>query len=114
MPGAVSTQTHELPGPGTDEISLPAVLHALSDPVRLGIVCSLRQSGDERRCGSFSAPVSKSTPTHHVRGLRDAGVICQRQEGTARLSRLRTDDIEARFPGLLEAVLSSADRSAHA
>lgn len=90
------------------------MLHALSDPVRLGIVCSLRESGDERRCGSFSTPVSKSTLTHHFRVLRDAGVICQRQDGTARLSRLRTDDLEARFPGVLEAVLSSAAPTAQA
>jgi DNA-binding transcriptional ArsR family regulator len=108
MPGAVSSQTHELPGPARDEIDLAAVLHALSDPVRLGIVCGLRRSGDERRCGSFDAPVSKSTLTHHFRVLREAGVIVQRQEGTARLSRLRSDDLEARFPGVLEAILSAA------
>jgi DNA-binding transcriptional ArsR family regulator len=114
MAGAVIAQAHELPGPGTDEIELAAVLHALSDPVRLGIVCSLRQSGDERRCGSFSTPVTKSTLTHHFRVLRDAGVICQRQEGTSRLSRLRTNDLEARFPGLLEAILSSAAATARA
>ena len=101
-------QTHDLPGPERDEIDLAAVLHALSDPVRLGIVVDLRESGDERRCGSFDAPVTKSTLTHHFRVLRDAGVICQRQDGTARLSRLRTDDLEVRFPGLLEALLNAA------
>jgi DNA-binding transcriptional ArsR family regulator len=101
-------ETHELPAPARDEIDLTAVLHALSDPVRLGIVVDLRESGDERRCGSFEAPVTKSTLTHHFRVLREAGVICQRQEGTARLSRLRTDDLDARFPGLLEALLSAA------
>jgi DNA-binding transcriptional ArsR family regulator len=108
MSGAVSSQTHDLPGPARDEIALAAVLHALSDPVRLGIVCGLRQSGDERRCGSFDAPVSKSTLTHHFRVLREAGVIVQRQDGTARLSRLRSDDLEARFPGVLEAILGAA------
>src|SRR5881398_3965893 len=100
-------QTHDLPCPERDELDLAAVLHALSDPVRLGIVVGLRQSGDERRCGSFEAPVTKSTLTHHFRVLREAGVISQRQEGTARLSRLRSEDLEARFPGLLEAVLDS-------
>jgi DNA-binding transcriptional ArsR family regulator len=105
MVAAVLAQTHDLPGPAREEIELAAVLHALSDPVRLGIVLDLRASGDERRCGSFDAPVSKSTLTHHFRVLRQAGVISQRQDGTARLSRLRTDDLEASFPGLLEAVL---------
>jgi DNA-binding transcriptional ArsR family regulator len=100
--------THDLPAPHRDEIDLVAVLHALSDPVRLGIVVGLRESGDERRCGSFEAPVTKSTLTHHFRVLREAGVISQRQDGTARLSQLRTGDLEERFPGLLDAVLSAA------
>jgi hypothetical protein len=34
-------------------------------------------------------------------------VIEQHREGTARLTSLRRDDLDARFPGLLEAVLSS-------
>ena len=108
MSGAVLTETHDLPVPAREEIELAGVLHALSDPVRLQIVCDLRASGDERRCGSFDAPVTKSTLTHHFRVLRQAGVISQRQDGTARLSRLRSDDLEGRFPGLLDAVLSAA------
>jgi DNA-binding transcriptional ArsR family regulator len=112
MPGAVSSQTHDLPGPARDEIELAAVLHALSDPVRLRIVCALREAGDERRCGSFDAPVTKSTLTHHFRVLREAGVIIQRQEGTARLNQLRSEDLEARFPGLLEAILRAGASAA--
>jgi DNA-binding transcriptional ArsR family regulator len=103
-----SSHTHDLAGPERDEIDLVAVLHALSDPVRLGIVTGLRESCDERRCGSFATHVTKSTLTHHFRVLRESGVISQRQEGTARLSKLRTDDLEARFPGVLEAVLAAA------
>jgi DNA-binding transcriptional ArsR family regulator len=108
MSGAVSSQTFDLAGPARNEIALADVLHALSDPVRLGIVCTLREAGDERRCGSFDAPVTKSTLTHHFRVLREAGLIVQRQEGTARLSRLRSEDLEARFPGVLEAILTAA------
>jgi DNA-binding transcriptional ArsR family regulator len=111
MTGAVQTQTPDLPGPTRDEIELAEVLHALSDPVRLGIVSALRECGDERRCGSFDAPVTKSTLTHHFRVLRDAGIIAQRQEGTARLSSLRSDDLDARFPGVLDAVLRAAART---
>jgi DNA-binding transcriptional ArsR family regulator len=94
--------------PTRAEIELPAVLHALSDPVRLAIVCSLRECGDERRCGSFDAPVSKSTLTHHFRVLREAGIIAQRHEGTSRMNTLRSEDLESRFPGMLDAVLSAA------
>jgi DNA-binding transcriptional ArsR family regulator len=105
---AVHTQTTDLEGPPREDIALEAVLHALSDPVRLGIVAALRECGGERRCGSFTVPVTKSTLTHHFRVLRDAGVIVQRQEGTTRLSRLRVDDLDERFPGLLDAILSAA------
>jgi len=94
--------------PAREEIELPAVLHALSDPIRLEIVRKLRECGDERRCGTFDVPVTKSTLTHHFRVLREAGVIRQRQDGTARMTRLRTDDLEARFPGVLEPILRAA------
>jgi DNA-binding transcriptional ArsR family regulator len=107
MPEHIPELTH----PRGDEIELAAVLHALSDPVRLGIVTALRESGDERRCGSFPVSVSKSTLTHHFRVLREAGVIVQRQDGTARLSRLRTDDLDARFPGVLDSILGAARRT---
>ncbi len=90
--------------PERDQIELGAVLHALSDPMRLRIVAALA-SGGERTCKSVELPVVKSTCTHHFRVLREAGVIRQRQEGTSRLNSLRRDDLEARFPGLLNAVL---------
>jgi DNA-binding transcriptional ArsR family regulator len=96
--------------PAREELELATVLHALSDPVRLRMVAALA-AGDERSCGSFDVPVTKSTCTHHFKVLRDAGVIHQRQEGTARLNALRTDDLEARFPGLLATILQAAQQA---
>ena len=100
---AEATQAIAHPKPA--EIELSAVLHALSDPVRLQIVAGLAGSAEARSCSSFAVPVTKSTCTHHFKVLREAGVIHQRQEGTARLNTLRRDDLEARFPGLLATVL---------
>jgi DNA-binding transcriptional ArsR family regulator len=100
-------ETERLPQPLREEIELTAVLHALSDPIRLEIANGLCACGGERRCGAFGVPVTKSTLTHHFRVLREAGVIEQRREGTARMSRLRRDDLDTRFPGLLDAVLTS-------
>jgi DNA-binding transcriptional ArsR family regulator len=94
--------------PHRDELELGAVLHALSDPVRLQMVSALAAQACERSCNSFDVPVSKSTCTHHFRVLREAGVIHQRQEGTARLNTLRIDDLEARFPGVLASILRAA------
>jgi DNA-binding transcriptional ArsR family regulator len=97
-----------LPHPKRDEIELGRVLHALSDPVRLQIVSSIANGG-ECAMSAIEVPVSKSTCTHHFKVLREAGVLVQRQVGTARMNTLRRDDLDARFPGLLDTILKSVD-----
>src|SRR5437660_12640599 len=92
--------------PRTEEISLEDVLHALSDPVRLKIVDAIADR-EERNCGSVEASVSKSTLSHHFKVLREAGVTHTRANGTQRLISLRRDDLEARFPGLIDSVLNA-------
>jgi DNA-binding transcriptional ArsR family regulator len=92
--------------PDRDAIELPAVLHALSDPHRLEIVRRLAEDSEPRPCGTLEFGVTKSTMTHHFRTLREAGVIRQERRGTTKLTSLRREDLEARFPGLLDAVLS--------
>ena len=94
--------------PSRDELELAAVLHALSDPMRLRIVAELAACGGERSCSSFDLPIVKSTCTHHFKVLREAGLIHQQVAGTKRANSLRRDDLEARFPGLLDAVLHGA------
>jgi DNA-binding transcriptional ArsR family regulator len=101
------TAEEPLPHPRAGEIELAAVLHALSDPMRLRIVAGLA-NGAARPCGSFNLPVTKSTCTHHFRVLREAGVIRQRLEGTTRLNSLRREDLDECFPGLLDSVLRAA------
>src|SRR5882757_11077045 len=93
--------------PATEELELPTVLHALSDPQRLRIVRGLSADPEPRPCGGFDVSVSKSTCTHHFRVLREAGVIEQQQLGTSRLNSLRRADLDERFPGLLDAVLQT-------
>ena len=94
--------------PPVEELSLPCVLHALSDPVRLIVVNSLASSG-EQPCGTFPVPVAKSTLSHHLRVLREAGITRVREEGTLHYLSLRRADLDSRFPGVLDAVLSSCD-----
>ena len=88
-------------------MQLTAVLAALSDPHRLEIVRRLDADDQPRPCGTFGFDISKSTMTHHFRALREAGVIRQERQGTTKLTELRREDLDARFPGLLDAVLSS-------
>jgi DNA-binding transcriptional ArsR family regulator len=105
-PPASADHQDPLSHPAREEIELAAVLHALSDPMRLRIVAGLAAE-DKRTCKSFDLPVTKSTCTHHFRVLREAGVIRQRLEGTTRLNSLRREDLDDRFPGLLDSVLGA-------
>jgi DNA-binding transcriptional ArsR family regulator len=91
--------------PEIESVELAEVLHALSDPVRLDIVRCLAVNG-EHCCGDLDVPVSKSTLSHHLKVLRQAGLTQTRAEGTQRLVSLRTSEVETRFPRLLDAVLA--------
>jgi DNA-binding transcriptional ArsR family regulator len=106
--------TESIVHPAREELELSAVLHALSDPVRLMIVAELATDEREYTCGSFELPVTKSTCTHHFKVLREAGLIKQRQRGTTRLNQLRRGDLEARFPGLLDTILKASGGAAAA
>jgi DNA-binding transcriptional ArsR family regulator len=90
--------------PATEDLDLTTVLQALGDPVRLKIVRMLAADG-EQVCGAIDLGISKSTRSHHFKTLREAGVTLTRVEGTHRHVSLRRDDLQARFPGLLDAVL---------
>ncbi|MER5632980.1 ArsR/SmtB family transcription factor [Streptomyces nitrosporeus] len=98
--------------PSREEIRVEGVLHALSDPMRLRIVRRLAGAAAELACSRFDLPVSKSTSTHHFRVLRESGVIRQIYRGTAKMSVLRSEDLDDLFPGLLDSVLSAVDLQA--
>lgn len=92
--------------PAPEEIEVTSVLHALSDPVRLEIVKALEGRG-ECSCGALETTVSKSTLSHHLKVLREAGVTHTRVEGTQRLVSLRVGDLETRLPGVLSSILGA-------
>lgn len=96
----------ELPHPDATDLVLTDVLFALSDPSRLAIVRDLAQGPlDEVACAAVGGDLPKSTRSHHLKTLREAGVLRNTPHGRQRLLTLRTDDLERRFPGLLDAVL---------
>jgi DNA-binding transcriptional ArsR family regulator len=101
--------------PTRDQIELPTVLDCLSDPTRLAIVLTLAgndQGARELRCGDFNGFSGKSNLAYHFAKLREAGLIETRIVGTTRYQRLRRQDLDARFPGLLDAIIRSAVRDA--
>ena len=101
-------QQTELPQPAREQIRIEQVLAALGDPVRLLFVRELAKAPAVGvACGTIPLPVTKSTRTHHLRILREAGVISMRAEGTRRMAVLRRDDLDALYPGLLDGILGA-------
>lgn len=88
-----------------ESVKLPDVLHALADPIRLGLV-RLLSDGEERAWGQLDAPIAPSTLSYHLKVLRSAGITRTREEGTRCFVRLRSEELEERFPGLLGTALS--------
>jgi DNA-binding transcriptional ArsR family regulator len=106
----VARQIHQ---PSTDGIDLATVLRTLGDPSRLTIVRLLAERG-ELSCSAVQEQLElpASTSAYHLRLLREAGVTRTRASGTLRYVSLRREDLDGRFPGLLEAL--SADAAAPA
>jgi DNA-binding transcriptional ArsR family regulator len=91
--------------PDLNDVRLDQVLSALGDPVRLRIV---RMAAEKAQpCNAFQGTVAKSTLSHHMKVLREAGIIRQCEDGTQHLTSLRRRELNARFPGVLAAVLKS-------
>jgi len=96
--------------PAAEDFRLPRVLAALADPHRLATVRFVARNG-ESWCSQVmqeaGLPMTKSTFSHHLRILREAGVLTKRIEGAKGYTRLRKDDLDRRFPGLIDSVLSA-------
>ena len=89
------------------------MLYALSDPVRLGVVRQLAASG-EANCASLDGGRPKSSMSHHFRVLREAGLLRTRTDGPTHMNDLRRSEVDARFPGLLAAVLAAEEDAGRA
>ena len=101
---ATQTRTHEkIPHPPASALNLAAILRTVGDPVRLEIVRVLSDDRP-RACNELqdALDLPASTCSYHLRLLREAGVTRTRAQGTLREISLRRDDLEARFPGLVD------------
>ncbi|SON58279.1 Helix-turn-helix protein [Hartmannibacter diazotrophicus] len=94
--------------PATGDITLTGVMAALGDPVRLAIVRALHEAGEGKSC-RMACPtqhIAPSTLSNHFRILREAGLVHTTKRGVENISVLRHDDLDSRFPGLIEQILS--------
>jgi DNA-binding transcriptional ArsR family regulator len=104
----VARVAEKIPHPATEALDLATIMRTVGDPVRLAVVRELAD-GRERACGDLQARlgIPASTGSYHLRLLRQAGVTRTRADGTTRLISLRRDDLERRFPGLVDVLTRS-------
>lgn len=95
--------------PASEDIRAEDVLHALADPVRATIFTQIVSASCPQICAAFSSvnnkPIPKSSLSQHFRVLREAGLIRSERQGVEMRNTSRFEEIEARFPGLLPAIL---------
>lgn len=98
-----------LPEPSVGELDLTAILSALADSARRAMLTEMYQGPEPFDCSAntWCSALALSPPTvsHHFRTLREAGLTRTIVDGRTRTIHIRKDDLEARFPGLLDAVL---------
>jgi DNA-binding transcriptional ArsR family regulator len=107
MDGVIG-ETHPVP----EDFRLTAILTALADPARLAAVRTLAAKGESpctRLQHDAGLTISRTTFSHHQKVLREAGIIQARVRGTERILSLRKDDLDQRYPGLLDAILNAPD-----
>ncbi|GAA3523249.1 helix-turn-helix transcriptional regulator [Amycolatopsis ultiminotia] len=92
--------------PDVGSVELATLLAALADPLRLRIVAQLAEAGGVV-CGGFDVPVSMSTLSHHLKVLREAGLLRVTPDGSFRRHELRAEELAARFPSVLPAVIAN-------
>ena len=96
--------------PAPQDLQLPRILAALADPHRLATVRFVAVHG-ESWCGQVmdeaGLPMSKSTFSHHLRILREAGVLTKRIQGARGYTQLRKSDLDTRFPGLIDSIVTA-------
>lgn len=93
------------------DVELTDIMHALSDPARIEIVRCLAKTKRELTCGELVVDRPKSSMSHHFKILRAAGLVHTRIEGKEHFNSLRLTEIEAKFPGVLKAILKASARA---
>jgi DNA-binding transcriptional ArsR family regulator len=99
--------------PSVEDVTVEAILHALSDPVRVAIYAGIVGQECSQNCSNFlnvsDQVIPKSTLSQHFKALREAGLIRGERRGIEMYNTSRCAEIEKRFPGLLRAIVNAHD-----
>ncbi len=97
--------------PSLEDVTVEAILHALSDPVRVAIFTEIAGSACSHSCSNFlhvsEKAIPKSTLSQHFKALREAGLIRGERHGVEMHNTSRCAEIDQRFPGLIAAIVSA-------
>ncbi len=97
--------------PSVDDVTVEAILHALSDPVRVAIYADIVGANCSQNCSTFlsvsNRAIPKSTLSQHFKVLREAGLIRSERQGVEMQNTSRCEEIEQRFPGLIRAIVNA-------
>jgi DNA-binding transcriptional ArsR family regulator len=97
--------------PSIEDVTVEAILHALSDPLRVEIFAAIAGSDCSRKCSNFlkisDKTIPKSTLSQHFKVLREAGLIRGERHGVEMTNTSRCSEIDRRFPGLIAAIVNA-------
>ena len=97
--------------PAIDDVTVEGILHALADPVRVAIFANIVGAACPQNCSTYlcvdEKTIPRSTLSQHFRALREAGLIRGERSGVEMHNTPRCQEVEQRFPGLLQAIISA-------
>lgn len=97
--------------PSIEDVTVEAIMHALSDPVRVAIFAQIAGASCPQTCSNFvnisQKAIPKSTLSQHFKALREAGLIRGERQGVEMRNTSRCAEIDKRFPGLIAAIVKA-------
>lgn len=97
--------------PKLKDITVEGILHALSDPVRMGIYMDLAAAECSKNCSAYigagKAKLPKSTLSQHFRILREAGLIYSERKGVEMHNRTRCSELKKRFGPMVTEIIKA-------
>lgn len=97
--------------PAIEDVRPETILHALSDVNRAAILAKILTAGYVQACAAVAKlgdrAIPKSSLSNHFKVLREAGLIRSERHGVEMHNESRFEEVNARFPGLVGAIINA-------